>query len=259
MVYSKVAIIGTGNLATHLSKFFEKKGFRVSEVYGRNLDKTRNLASKLYDCNAVSDLDFSESEATLFFLCVSDESISELAEDILLPEGSILLHCSGATSLMAIAREDSEFGVFYPIQTFSSNRKISFENLPICIEANTEEAENILEKLVLKLGAQPYFMNSEQRLTLHLSAVFACNFTNHFYRIAKDLLKSKGLPFDLLGDLIHETTDKALEFGPENVQTGPAIRDDQVTLTKHQLLLKKKAEWKLLYQKISEDILRLKE
>lgn len=255
MAYPQATILGTGNLATHLAKNLEKAGIQVSEVYGRNLGKAEALASQLYVAAATDSLDLSESTSHLFFLCISDSSLEAIAHELELPPRALLIHCSGATALNKIERDDVAYGVFYPVQTFSLKRKISFEDLPICLEASSDEAESTLESLAKKMGAIPYFMNSEQRKALHLSAVFACNFTNHLYRIAQDLLADKGLPFDLLHHLIAETVSKALDNGPENAQTGPAIRKDYTSMHVHEEMLSDHPAWQALYKNISKDII----
>jgi predicted short-subunit dehydrogenase-like oxidoreductase (DUF2520 family) len=250
-----ITIIGTGNVATHLALNLEKVGINVLEVYGRTKAKAKALAAQLYIAKVAEDLDFSESESDLFFLCVSDSAISEVAKEILLPEGTLLIHCSGATSMKEIARTDVAYGVFYPIQTFSTKHKVSFQDISLCLEASSNKAETTLEKLALKMGAKPCFMNSEQRLVLHVSAVFACNFSNHFYRIAHELLKEQGLPFRLLQNLVQETVLKAFELGPENAQTGPAVREDFKTMALHEKVLNQSPAWQELYSKISNNII----
>jgi predicted short-subunit dehydrogenase-like oxidoreductase (DUF2520 family) len=254
MSFPKVTILGTGNLANHLSKALEQSGIQLEYVYGRSLDKAKKIANNLYATKATDRLDFSQADAQIYILCVTDNAIAHLAREVILPEKAIILHTSGATALDVIEQADTDYGVFYPLQTFSKTRKISFDKLPICLEASSDEAEILLESLVKKLGAVPCFMNSEQRLSTHLAAVFACNFSNHFYSIAQAILKEKGLPLELLQPLILETTQKALEIGPENAQTGPAIRQDLATMFRHQELLKEHPNWQELYSKISENI-----
>lgn len=256
MQISKATIIGTGNLATHLSKALEQGGINVQQIVGRNATKAKTIASRLYDTEVVTGTDLRKSESRLFFLCISDSAIRELASQLSLPEESLLVHCSGATSMQSIARRDAEYGVFYPLQTFSSQRKMSFQGVPVCLEASTDHSEELLEIVAKKIGATPCFMSSEQRLTLHLSAVFACNFTNHFLVIAKRLLEGKDLPFELLEMLIKETVAKGLEVGPELAQTGPAIRKDHVTMGLHESLLQEHPEWAELYHAISREIMK---
>jgi predicted short-subunit dehydrogenase-like oxidoreductase (DUF2520 family) len=259
MPLPNVTIIGTGNLALHLSKALERGGMKVAEVAGRQSAKAQSIASQLYDAQAQQGFDFSSSEARLFFLCVSDAAISAVASQLVLPEKSLVVHCSGATSVDVLSHIQGEFGVFYPVQTFSAKRKVSFKEVPVCLEASSDTSEELLETVAKKMESAPCFMNSSQRLTVHLSAVFACNFTNHFFLIAQTLLQDQGLPWELLHPLIEETVTKALEIGPKQAQTGPAIRKDYTTMGVHEELLEEYPEWQELYRSISKKITKVKE
>src|SRR5690606_18219747 len=94
-----------------------------------------------------------------------------------------------------------------------------------------------LEELAGSLSKRVFQCDSKQRLSLHTAAVFACNFTNHFYAIAADILNKHGLDFDLIRPLILETAQKVMENQPKEVQTGPAVRNDIRTMEKHLALL----------------------
>jgi predicted short-subunit dehydrogenase-like oxidoreductase (DUF2520 family) len=102
-------------------------------------------------------------------------------------------------------------------------------------------------------------LNSEQRKTLHLGAVFACNFTNHLLALAQELLEEKGLDYELLKPLIQETLSKIEMNDPASVQTGPAIRKDQATILSHLDLLKHNPDLSELYTKLSQSIVNLHE
>ncbi len=259
MTLPNASIIGCGNLAFHLSKNLENIGVNIIDIYGRDIKKARKLASKLYNAQPCDNLDFTFSKADLFFLCISDDAIQEISSTILLPQNAVLIHCSGAVSLHSISQSHKRAGVFYPIQTFTTDRKISFIEIPVCIEASLPGIEIVLEGLAKKLKAKPYFMSSEQRKVLHLSAVFACNFSNHLFSIAKLILQDQGLPFNLLHHLIAETVQKAIENDPQSVQTGPAIRRDLKTMAIHENLLNDTVEWQKLYSWFSTDINRINE
>jgi predicted short-subunit dehydrogenase-like oxidoreductase (DUF2520 family) len=43
-----------------------------------------------------------------------------------------------------------------------------------------------------RLSEKVVELNSEQRKALHVAAVFACNFTNHLFGLAQELLEEKG-------------------------------------------------------------------
>ncbi|HKK42550.1 MAG TPA: DUF2520 domain-containing protein, partial [Bacteroidales bacterium] len=75
----------------------------------------------------------------------------------------------------------------------------------------------------------------------------ACNFTNHMLTLGRDLAEKGGFDMDILKPLIEETIAKALDNGPENSQTGPAVRNDFNTIEKHMELLSFSPELKKMY------------
>ncbi len=103
------------------------------------------------------------------------------------------------------------------------------------------------------LSPKVYYMEGEKRQYLHLSAVFACNFANHMYTLAADILENEGIPYDVLKPLIEETAEKVKEMSPRNAQTGPAVRFDKQVMKKHLDLLKDE-EKKHIYRLLSESI-----
>jgi len=105
-----------------------------------------------------------------------------------------------------------------------------------------------------RLSTQCFQVNSEQRAKLHLSAVFACNFTNYMYAIAEELVTESNLPFDILKPLIAETADKINNLSPKLAQTGPAVRYDANILEKHIAMLQHKPEFMRIYKELSEQI-----
>jgi hypothetical protein len=94
-------------------------------------------------------------------------------------------------------------------------------------------------------------------MRIHVSAVFACNFTNHFYAIAEKLVKDTNLSFDLIKPLILETAQKAILNSPSQTQTGPAKRNDAATIDKHLDLLKSNPQLQNLYAIVSQDIVKM--
>ena len=78
----------------------------------------------------------------------------------------------------------------------------------------------------------------EKRKYIHLTAVFACNFVNHLFSIAKEISDSQEIPFDYFLPLIDETVQKIHQIEPKSAQTGPAVRNDTRILEVHEELLK---------------------
>ena len=258
----KVALIGTGNVAYHLALALEKANFAVIEIYSRTLSKALHLSTLMYHAEASDSLDFSESEAEVFFLAVSDDAIEEVCSKIVLPENAIIAHTSGTRPLSDLVRFMDIYhdlpvrcGVFYPLMTFTTGKKVNIEEVPFCIEADDSLAENILVKMAQKLSQTVYLVSSSERQVLHIAAVFACNFTNHLLALSKEIVENENLEFDLLKPLIKETMRKALASEhPADVQTGPAIRGDQTTIDRQITYLASNPDLQKVYQVLTKSI-----
>ena len=146
------------------------------------------------------------------------------------------------------------FGVIYPLQTFSRKREVNFRDIPVFIEANSSANLEILRNIAGSISGIVSEADSEQRQLLHISAVFACNFVNHFYFIASELLKKNNVSFDVIKPLILETALKVQELQPIEAQTGPAVRFDKNIIDKHLSKLADAEEYRQLYELISKSI-----
>jgi predicted short-subunit dehydrogenase-like oxidoreductase (DUF2520 family) len=253
----RLSIIGSGNVAWHLSQALENAGHPVGEVYSKNPQNAKQLISKLYHAKLKNDLDFSESDSQIFILAVTDQAIEEVASEIALPEEAILVHTSGTMPIAKLENAaTNNFGVFYPLQTFSKGYKIvDFSSLPICLETSNSFTEKKLIALASSISNKVYILTKQERMILHLSAVFACNFSNHMMSIAKNIMESHKLPFTLLENLITETFQKSINIGPIQSQTGPALRLDLPTLEQHTQLLNDRPDLQQLYHLISQNII----
>jgi len=250
-----IVILGSGNIATHLGRAFKMAGQTISQVWSRDITKATALADTLA-AEAIDSMFDLDRSADLFIIAVNDEAIRKIALEMKL-SNQLLLHTSGSTGLSALEGASTRIGVFYPLQTFSKIKSIDFRQIPIIIEANVPEVLAIIRAIADRLSEKVIELNSEQRKTLHVGAVFACNFTNHLFGLAQELLEEKGLDYELLKPLIEETLNKIEMNSPVSVQTGPAIREDQATIQAHLELLKHNPDLSELYVKLSQSIVNL--
>ena len=251
----KIVLLGSGNVATHLGKALKKAGHEILQVWSRTKKSALQLA-ELLNATAISNLDALSAEADIYIISVPDEAIGNVASTFAFPD-KLLVHTSGTTSLEALSSASNKTGVFYPIQTFSKQRQVDFSSTPIAVEGNSEEVSDSLFSLAESLSDKVVFFDSEKRKALHVAAVFACNFSNHLYALAKTILGENSLEFDLIRPLIKETAGKAQNFFPEDVQTGPAVRMDFATIEKHLEFLENQPELQQLYEKLSQSIINL--
>lgn len=250
-----ISIIGTGNVAWHLSRALFNEGFQIDELAGRQEEKTLAFAARVF-AEPVLDLKNLKRDADLYIIAVSDAAIAEVAAQMPEVEGMVA-HTSGAVGIDVLKRF-SKHGVFYPLQTFTEGRLLNFEDIPILVEGNTQETEYVLADVARELTLKVHHISSAQREKLHVAAVFVCNFVNHMYSIGKQLCDQNQLPFDVLHALMLETTKKAVSENPLDVQTGPAIRRDEQTMQKHLSKLTQ-TELKHMYETISKHIIKTHE
>lgn len=250
-----IVILGSGNIATHLGRAFKMAGQNIVQVWSRNIDHAVELADMLA-AEAISDMFDLNRSADLYIIAIKDIAIREVALQLKVDD-KLVVHTSGSTGLSALDGASTKTAVFYPLQTFSKIKSLDFRQIPIAIEANSADTLLLIRAIADRLSEKVIEMSSEQRKTLHIAAVFACNFTNHLFALSKELLDEQNLDFGLLKPLIAETIDKIELNDPASVQTGPAIRDDQATIDIHLELLGNKPELSEIYYKLSQSIVNL--
>lgn len=224
-----VTIVGKGNVGTHLWKAFHNaEGIVATQMDSREL-------------NALAT-----SDVTI--IAVSDNAIGEVSSKI---NNSFVVHTSGSVSLNELKNSGNK-GVFYPLQTFTKEKEVDFSSIPFCLEVQDSKDLPLLEALVTALNGKIYHINSEQRKSIHVAAVFVNNFTNHMYTIASDICKQYHVPFEILEPLILETSEKIKTLSPLEAQTGPAKRNDTETIQNHLNLLNQSQQE--IYTKLTESI-----
>ena len=245
----RVVILGAGNIASHLcNAFMASEEVSIVQLYTRNKNSLKSLPKTINSTTNISEI----KEADLYIITIPDDAIMVFSESLPFTK-KLVVHTSGSVHINVLSDKNRK-GVFYPLQTFSKERKLSFINIPICIEANSETDRILLKKLGKSISEKVKEIDSNERANLHLAAVFVNNFVNFLYQIGSDLLKEHKLSFDLLKPLIKETANKIEYLSPEIAQTGPAKRNDQNTIEK-QLLLLKESPFRELYKELSKAIL----
>lgn len=248
----KVVIVGSGNVATHLALAFLDADIEVSQVWSNNYGNALNLAAKV-SAQAIESLNEVDNDADLLVIAIKDDAIAETLARLVHFKG-IIVHTAGSVNLNVFGNKIKNFGVLYPLQTFSKDKTLDFRIIPLCVEANNHETLAFIKAVAIKLSDKVEEIDSERRKVLHLSAVFACNFTNHLYALAANLLAENDLKFDLIKPLIKETASKILTTTPKNAQTGPAVRNDEQTLKSHEAMLVKQPALLEIYKTLSNSI-----
>lgn len=246
-----IYIAGSGNLAWNLTQAFVCNNLPLKGIWSLDSKSASELAQQT-NVAALTVNDFLTKDG-LFFLCVNDSSIETVAQQL---SSKTLIHCAGSISIEVLLPYSTKAAVFYPLQTFNKNKTVTFNNIPIFIEASHDDLRNQLTYIAEKIGSIPYSVNSEQRLFIHLAAVFANNFSNFMITLAQQIAEENGIDKEVFAPLLLETVQNAIELGAQKAQTGPAIRNDQITIKKHLEILQGYPELKKIYSFVTESIIQ---
>lgn len=244
----RLSLAGTGNVAHELGRAFVANGGHVHQVAGRNPNACAALAAAL----GAQACTFDAVDAEVVLICVADSAVAEVSS--LIPQHLLQAHTSGSVPMDALT--PNRRGVFYPLQTFTEGVPAELEDVPLCLEVQDETDRAVLEHLGRILGMQCRSISSEQRKTLHLAAVLACNFSNVLYGLADEVLRSDGMELEMLAPLLQTTVRKAIELGPTDAQTGPARRADTLVLESHIQALHDLPRTAEVYQLLTQYILK---
>lgn len=254
---TSVVFIGAGNLAANLAKALHRQGFRIAQVYSRTNQSAQDLAQAV-GARSTTCLSEVMLDAQLYMVCLKDEAFVRLLPEMVRGrERALWVHTAGSIPLNVWQGYAQRYGVLYPLQTFSKQCEADFSGVPFFIEGRSAEDVRCLKDVAATLSADVRLADSRQRKSLHLAAVFACNFTNHMYALGAELLRKYDLPFDVLLPLIDETARKVHRLEPRSAQTGPAVRYDTNVIDEHLSLLADQPDVQTLYRLLSESIHRL--
>lgn len=252
---AKIVLLGAGKVAAAMGARLVETGHSIEAVWSRTSEAAHALAANLQSVGT-SVYDELPTQADLYLVVVPDHAIGEVAESLakVVSNESLVAHTSGATPAGILQPHFQRYGVFYPLQSFSPGRQVDFSKVPLCVDSSLEADLPRLQKLALTLSEKVFQVSDEQRLQLHLAAVFVNNFTNYIQFIGQELVQEHDLPGELLLPLLQETIDKLHTLSPSEAQTGPALRHDQSTIDRHLALLQNYPHWQRLYLLLTEGI-----
>lgn len=247
-----LTIIGPGNVGWHLAHALKEAGYEIRNIVSRNPQNLESMG-KILDERVISDLNQTIEEPDLYIITVPDAEIASVVASLADSE-SIVVHTAGGMDLSVFKDKKDKFGVFYPLQSFTKGTEMRYADIPFLLEADCENTMKALEEVAQKISGSFRRVSAEERIKLHIAAVYACNFSNHMLTIADYLLKKEDQDLSLMLPLLRQTIKKLDALSPKEAQTGPAIRKDQHTINKHLDLLADEPELKELYKAISQSI-----
>lgn len=247
----KVVILGAGNVATHLARAFSSVGHDVM-VWNRSEGALNAITAEL-GCPCTTEMAKLHRDADAYIISVKDDAVEDVAQQLAQCLGrtkAVVAHTAGSLPKRIMDERFRHGGVIYPMQTFSKDKALDYTEIPFFVE----EEGDVLHRLAESVSEHVYSLSSEQRKVLHLASVFACNFANHCFVIAEDVLRQIDIPFSALLPLINETTQKLNVLSPREAQTGPAVREDDAVIGRQIQLLDNRPDLRDIYIRMSNSI-----
>ena len=202
-----IAVVGAGRLGTALAAALRACGLSVAGPLGRE-----------------PQLD---AATTLVLLCVPDGEIAAAAAGV--PEGVLVGHCSGATTLEPLAGHEA-FSL-HPLMTVpAGSPPEAFHGAAAAVDGSTPRALATAEALASRLGMRPMHVAAADRAAYHAAASIASNFLVTLEAAAERLAATAGVDRQALAPLVRAAVETWAELGPERALTGPIARGDEATV-----------------------------
>lgn len=259
-----LGVIGPGRAGTGLALAWARAGFPV-RLHGR---RPKPLPSPLIltvapDGGPPPWL----ADVAVVILAVPDDAIPLLATTLAasghIRDEQVVLHLSGSRGQEAMADlsgSGAALGSLHPLQTLVEPDRAplhlrgawaAVEGMPRAVEMG--------ERLARAVGLRPFRLKSEDKVLYHAGAVFASNYFVVVEAVAQRLVREAGLSeadaWAALRPLVRGTLDNLVREGPLEALTGPVLRGDADTLSRHLAALPEEA-W-ALYRELAMAALEL--
>jgi predicted short-subunit dehydrogenase-like oxidoreductase (DUF2520 family) len=217
-------VVGRGRVGRSLAVAAQRAGIEVGLVAHDELEDTPHRAALL--------------------ICVPDDAIVGVAQELSGAEPALVGHVSGATTLDALAAAAGQGATtfsLHPLQTFADG-ETPVEGTPAAIAGATEESLAYARALAEALGMRPFEVPEEKRAAYHAAAAMASNLLVALEESAAEALARIGIedPRELLAPLVLRTAANWAERGP-GALTGPIARGDRATVQSHRVALAESA------------------
>jgi len=215
--------------------------------------------------------------ADVFMICVQDQWVSKVVEELVLHEQDQLfsaVHCSGILPLDVLAplvkmnankgrAEEIDDGdkykngfnkiaVLHPVAPISSHT-ISAENI-LFDAIGDPELLLVFEHWCMEWGARFLKVNAHQKKVLHTAAVMSCNYLTTLYGMVGDFLEveqfNKLEVRQILAASMGRTLEQLNDLPVEQAMTGPIIRGDIDTIREHLAILNHDQQRLALYKNL---------
>ncbi len=219
-----ISIIGTGKAARFFARRFFHTGFTVKEIVGRDISRTRELASEV-NAEAIPYQSQAPLHGDILLLAVPDHSIAQVAKEQQYYQGTVI-HCSGSASINLLDPFPNN-GVIWPVYSLQEEAHLR-NDIPLITQGTNQVTE-----VASAISSYIYPLEEAQRIQLHLAATMVNNFTHFMLLQLQHYLEQHNTPISPLQAILDQTVQLIHKNPSQQSLTGPARRNDFNTIQNH--------------------------
>ena len=240
-IKSRLGFIGAGVVGGSLAVALSNAGYAVASVASRTFSSARLFASRLPECEALTELQDVVDGTDFVFITTSDDAISPVCESLSWRPGQGVAHCSGAASVDVLEHasdQGAEVGAFHPLQAFNSveNGVAAVPGTTFGIEGG-EQTRAYLSELATAIGGKPIFLRPEDKVLYHVSGVLMGNLLTVLGSVAASVWAKFGYTREdgvrALAPMMRAVAANLEASGVPQAVAGPYPRGDIGTIRKH--------------------------
>lgn len=118
---------------------------KIGQVYSHTPENAERLAAQL-GCPWTTLPEAVDTDADLYVFSLKDTVLADVIARVR-PNNGLWVHTAGSMPMDVFSGYTADYGVIYPMQTFSKTRSVDFSVVPFFLEANTPENGSKLQQI----------------------------------------------------------------------------------------------------------------
>ncbi len=204
----KITILGAGRAGTSLYDALSGAGH---DVQLRHHDEASDIS------------------AALVLLCVPDDAIESVSDDLVVTEETVVAHVAGSRGLDVLSRHVRR-AFLHPLAALPS-RDVGAQRLSGALYS--VGGDRLVEDVVASLDGRALRLSDDQRVLYHATASVTANHLVALLGHARAIAQAGGLSLDDFLPLAQQALDDVNSMGVDAALTGPASRADMATIDAH--------------------------
>ncbi len=262
-----VTIVGPGSLGSALAVSLRRAGYRIREIVAgesrASKRKGRELAGKT---NArPSTQDDAQLDAHVIWFCVPDREIANAAR-VLVPltdwGGKVALHSSGALTsdeLDVLRRRGAAVASLHPLMTFVHGSCPALADVPFAVEGDAA-AVRVIRPIVRDLKGEVFSISKQKKAAYHAWGAFTSPLLLALLVAAEEIARAAGISSTAarkrMLPIVRQTIENYTAHGAARAFSGPIVRGDVETVSKHLQALRKAPGAREVYLALAHSALR---